>query len=186
MPLAALLCERAWVRFAGAALLIISLGMYCTAGLGIAFRRLKTDDRFGLAKKITSLQRDRSMAVEYRWQEGPPVSIRLREEFTHRELHQLFLSRIPEPAVIGMNGRCIAESYDLFGQGYSNRVVSLADTRTPHRLLMPLAVDYIVLEEPAPAPIDAQTSAQFDLFFEAKDSGRTILTVLKRNTVSLP
>ncbi len=186
MPLAALLCERAWVRVAGAALLIISLGMYCTAGLGIAFRRLNTDDRFGLAKKLTNLQRDRSRAIEYRWQEGPPVSIRLREEFTHREIHQLFLSRIPEPAVFGMNGRVAAESYYLFGQGYSNRVVSLVDTRTPHRLLMPLSVDYIVLEEPAPAPIDAQTSAQFDLFFEAKHLGKPILTVLKRNPAGSP
>jgi hypothetical protein len=186
LPLAALLCERAWARFAGAALLILSLGMYCTAGLGIAFRRLNTDERFGLARKLTHLQRDRSRAIEYRWQEGPPVSIRLREEFTHREIHQLFLSRIPEPAVIGMNGRCNAESYYLFGRGYSNRVVSLVDTRAPHRLLMPLPVDYIVLEEPAPAPIDAQTSAMFDLFFEAKHKGKPVLSVLKRNTATPP
>jgi len=180
-PLVALMLGRTWVRLTAFALLTGCIVVYSISGLGVAVRRLDLKDRFWLAAKISRLQNEHSASVDYRWQDGPAGVLLLREDYSEREVYQLLFSRIPQPAVIGLVGSFWTESFNLFGAGFSNKVVCLTDSRHPEQLLRPTAdVEFIVVDKRELRDSEVSQFEGFDPWFEARIATRPLVIAFKK------
>lgn len=185
MPLTALLLEKRWAKLLALVLLTISLGMYGVSGSGQAVRRLDLAGRSWMAARIASLQRNHFLQVEYRWRDEAASSLRVREDYTRRELYQLLFSRLREPAVVGLIGSFNAEGFYAFGPKYSNRVVSLVDSRVPNQQMKPPPqVEFIIAELQEIEGLDAEVLRDFDLWLEVTKAGKPVFAVFKRREMT--
>ena len=181
-PLAAMLLRWRWFRVAACGVLFVSLAIYTTYGFGLALRRAGIPNPGWLAAKIMSLQRDHSQEIEYQWEGETPGILLVREGYTYREIYQLFFSRLTGPATVGYASPFWGEGYYAFGNGLSNKVVSLSDSRQPERIVVPPPeVDYLMVagygEIP---PIDASVLQGFQRLFQASSGGKPIFIVFSR------
>lgn len=155
--------------------------VYSTSGLGVAIRRLDLKDRSWLAAKIAGLQNEHSERVDYRWHDGTAGVLLRREDYSEREVYLLLLSRMPQPAVIGLVGSFHTDGSFLFGESFSNTVVSLTDSRNPEQLLLPTAdVEFIVVDKRELRDSERRQFEEFDLWFEARTAARPLVSAWKR------
>jgi len=180
-PLAALLLDRIWIRLPAMALLVACLGLYSVSGAGNAIRRLDLAERSTALAAISRLQNDHSMRVDYRWWDGKAGSLKLREDFTRRQTFQFMFTRLQQPTTIAFAGSFNTEAFYLFGEGFSNRVFSLVDSRKrPALLTPPPEIQYVVVDEvdfsaPAKKVLD-----EFELWLEITQASQPFFTVFKR------
>jgi hypothetical protein len=181
-PLSAVLFERVWCRYAAIAVLFVSIVIYSTYGFGLAIRRLDWSGRSRLAARIASLQRDHGLDVEYQWQGEASANLRLREDYTRREVYQLFFSRVTQPVTVGFVAPFFGEGYYAFGSSLSNKVYSLADSRRPEQVRQPPPdVKYVlVVDYTAATNLAAGVLADFRPWFEARSSGVPFFTAYRR------
>jgi len=181
LPLSALLLERRTGRIIALVLMTICLGMYGVSGLGSTLRRLDLRDRNWVASKITRLQADHSFQADYRWHDGTAGSLTVREDYTRREFYELVFSRLKQPSVVGLIGSFNTEGYYAFGPDYSNRVVSLIDSRAPEQIIKPAPeVGFIIVELQELAGLDRAMLPEFETWLEVTRSGKPVFLVLKR------
>ena len=182
-PLAALILERRWFRVVVAGVLCVSLAVYATYGFGLALRRANMPGRSWLAHKILSLQREHSLEIEYRWEGEPPRILRIKEDYTYREIYQLFFSRVTGPATVGYVSPFWGEGYYVFGNGLSNKVVSLSDSRHPERIAPPPPeVEFLMVAGYGEIPsIDVSVLHGFQRLFQASSGGKPIFIVYSRH-----
>jgi hypothetical protein len=181
-PLFAILLRNKWLRIWAAILLFGSITVFTVLGTGLVARRFDWSTNF-LISRIRAMQNSHQLEAKYAWGINTPVSFQMREDFTKKELYDLFMSRIPQPTNFGFLGGMNAESYFLFGQQFKNRVRSLVDCRAPTAILaVPDDVDYVVWDDFASLPDSWLQAQQFAPFFQASNNqnGVPLLIVYRR------
>ena len=137
-------------------------------------------DRSLLEAKISKLQNNHALLLDYRWNDSDLQSLVVREDWSIREVYQLLLTRIPPGSACAFLGGFNSEELHLFGRDFSNKVFSLRDYRAADRLLpVPPEVDYIISETGAFGGLDYQ-AAGFTPWFEVWNQGKPTFTALRR------
>jgi hypothetical protein len=135
-PLAGSWLEHRWVRI-GAVILQAFVLMIFSMDLLIGVIRHFVDPH----------QLRKVVPIRCEWSDLPPETVLVRDIFTSRELFELALSRIPQPATFGSLSDDRSDDLFLFGPRFNNRVVCLRDCRDPaHALPVPADVEYLVSE----------------------------------------
>jgi hypothetical protein len=180
-PLAALLLQRKLIRAAALFLLLITAALVFVYSIGMVARRLDIADR-PVVNKIARLQNDRSYIARYHWAGKDPAELRVREDYTQREIHKLILSGLQQPATIGIIGHGNTESLYLFGHRFQNRLVPLVDCREEEKILDLSAkdLDYIVVLDKFDAAKTWTQARGFERIFECSGEKGEIAAVFKR------
>jgi hypothetical protein len=181
-PLAAFLMERSWPRRLALPLTLGVMLVYSISGFGLATRRLGVSTHSGLMAWLSRLQRDHSVTVEWRWQNGLVEKQSIRESYTRREIVRALLRRIPQPTTFGLIGGQNAEGYYLFGDGFLNKVISIKDCRGGDRFVPPPSeVEFLVTEDFEPSAIPREILRGFQPLVQVEHDGKPILTVFQRS-----
>ena len=184
VPLTALLLDRTWMRLPAMALLVACLGLYSFAGAGNAIWRLDLAERSPVHATIARLQNDHSLTVDYRWWDGRTGSLKLREDFTRRQIYEFMFTRMTQPTAIAFAGSFNTEAFYLFGEGFSNRVSSLVDSRKQQTLLPPPSgTQYVVLDESDFTTSERTLFNDFEAWLEVRQEGKPFFFVFKKRPV---
>jgi hypothetical protein len=182
-PLCALLLEGRLPKLWASGLLIMSVSVFTILGLGLAARRFDWRGN-ALIARVRALQNPHDLAVSCTGPDGATYVYRMREDFTKRELYQLAMKGIPQPATFGFLGWMNAENYFMFGDKFQNEVISLVDCREPTVILpVPSRIEFLFWDEFEPVSEDWFHAQHFVLIFQAKtEDGKPLLKVFKRGT----
>ncbi len=176
-PLAGLWLERRWVRVGSLILQVFALTIF------------SIDLLIGTIRHFVDPHQLRKVAaIRCEWSDRPPETVLVRDIFTNRELFELVLARIPQPATFGSVSDDRSDDIFLFGSHFQNRVVCLRDSKDPaHTLPVPADVEYLVSESGDFADLDYR-AAGFSPWFKSgeRPGWGPGLVVLKRNLPPRP